>query len=123
MDTEEIFQLENSLKNYFLDSVEKNQSNSSNKMKYRGLSLRIEDFRDEEPVFKVRIGAFEAEFRIRDGLKVHGSLCGDERTVTKWFCRGYNQQTLQGLVGKTDMNSPKMVNTNYVDTGLNIDKK
>lgn len=125
MENEEIQELETSLKNYFLNSSENNSgpANHSSRMKYRGLSITIDPSQKEEPIFKVRIGAFEAMFRIRDGLKVHGSLCGDEKIVIKWFHRGNNKQILGGLVGKAGTDMPKMVDTNYVDTSLKIKEK
>lgn len=91
-------------------------------MKYRGLSILIDDSDKGEPAFKVRIGAFEASFRIRDGLKVHGSLCGDEKIVIKWFYRGTNQQILRGMVGRVESANPQMVQTNYVKTDLKLNK-
>lgn len=122
MESEEIVILETSLKNYFLNSSENNRgpADHSSSMKYRGLSIDIDTSDKDEAAFKVRIGAFEASFRIRDGLKVHGSLCGDEKIVIKWFHRGSNQQMLNALVGRVNRESPKMVQTNYVDTSLNI---
>lgn len=125
MENEEINILETSLKNYFLNYGENNRgpADHSNSMKYRGLSIDIDTSEKNEPAFKVRIGAFEASFRIRDGLKVHGSLCGDEKTVIKWYYRGTNQQILNGLVGKVNRDSPQMVDTNYVDVSLKLDKK
>ena len=124
MENEEIQELETSLKNYFLNSSENNKgpADHSSRMKYRGLSITIDLSQKEEPVFKVRIGAFEAMFRIRDGLKIHGSLCGDEKLVIKWFHWGNNKQILNGLVGKANLDSPKMIDTNYVDVSLNIKK-
>lgn len=125
MESEEIVALETSLKNYFLNSSENNKGpvDHSSRMKYRGLSIDIDTSEKDDPAFKVRIGAFEASFRIRDGLKVHGSLCGDEKIVIKWFHRGSNQQLLASLVGKESRNSPQTVETNYVDTSIKIDKK
>lgn len=122
MDNEEIQELETSLKNYFLNYNDNNRgpADHSSKMKYRGLSITIDPSQKEDPVFKVRIGAFEASFRVRDGLKTYGSLCGDEKIVIKWFYRGNNQQILSGLVGKTNRESPQMVDTNYVDVSLKI---
>lgn len=125
MDNERVLELETSLRNFFFDFAEVGQGQSAyaGRMKYRGLSLKIDDSQKEEPAFKVGIGTFEATFRISDGLKINGSLAGDEKIVMKWFYRGYNQQLLLELVGKVKSDKIEMVNTNYVDTGLNIDSK
>ena len=122
MEKPELYELETSLKNYFLNSNEDNKGpvSHSNQMKYRGLSITMDESDKSEPAFKVRIGAFEASFRIRDGLKVHGSLCGDEKIVIKWFYRGSNKQTLRSMAGKIENNNPQMVQTNYVKTDLNL---
>lgn len=128
MDEEQLNQLETSLKNYFLSYDEDNrgQIDHSKMMKYRGLSLEVDNKEVEEPAFKVRIGAFEASFRVRDGLKVRGSLCGDEKKVSKWYYRGYNQQTIiQAFSSSSDISAEpvKIVATNYVETKLNLGKQ
>lgn len=122
MESQEITELETSLKNYFLNCGENNKgpADHSSMMKYRGLSIDIDTSDKDEPAFKVRIGAFEASFRIRDGLKVHGSLCGDEKIVIKWYYRGTNEIILKSLVGKINSDTPQMVETNYVDVSLKI---
>lgn len=125
MKNDEVLELETSLKNFFLNSneVTKDKLSSSNIMKYRGLSMEIEEGGEDGHIFKVRIGAFEAKFRIRDGLKIHGSLCGDEKIVIKWYYRGSNQQMLQSLAGKTSSEPTKTVETNYAGTDLKLDGK
>ncbi len=126
MNNEDLNLLENSLKNYLLNSNEDRagQIDNSKRMKYRGLSLDLDRAQVEEPAFKVRIGAFEASFRIRDGLKINGSLCGDEKMVIKWYYRGTNQQQLQSLIGAvTREEGPKMVRTNYIETKLDLEEK
>lgn len=125
MKNEEVLELETSLKNFFLNSNEitKDKLSSANIMKYRGLSMEIEEAGEDGLVFKVRIGAFEAKFRVRDGLKIHGSLCGDEKIVMKWYYRGSNQQILQSFASRTSLEPSKTVDTNYAGSDLKLDSK
>ncbi len=123
MEKPELYELETSLKNYFLNTNEDNRGpvSHSSQMKYRGLSITLDSSDKNEPAFKVRIGAFEASFRTRDGLKINGSLCGDEKVVIKWFYRGNNQQTLRSLMKSSEGSNPQMVQTNYVQTDLKLE--
>ena len=93
---EEIFLLENSLKNFILREVENRGDARASLIKYRGLSFNLAS-EGTERCFKVRIAAFEAFFRVSDGLKIRGSLCGDEKYVIKWYQNGNNRHILQNL--------------------------
>lgn len=97
MKKEELFPIENSLKNFILMELDDRRAgvNPSRLIKYRGLSVDIDDADKNNLAFKVRIGAFEATFRISDGLKINGSLCGDEKLITKWYYRGNNRNLLE----------------------------
>lgn len=125
MENEQLTELETSLRNFFFDSADspKDQSSYAGRMKYRGLTLKIDDSQKEEPAFKVSIGVFEASFRISDGLKIHGSLAGDEKVVMKWYYRGSNHQLMESLMSKAQSGKIEMVNTSYVDVGLNVNSK
>ncbi|MDD3236863.1 MAG: hypothetical protein PHV37_02040 [Candidatus Gastranaerophilales bacterium] len=104
MFTDELIILESSLRNYMLDSLNEGGRPGVSAMKYRGLTLNIDDRDKETPVFKVRIAALEAAFRIRDGIKITGSLAGDEKLVEKWYFRGYNKQQMEEIVSGSDKN-------------------
>lgn len=93
---EELIVLETSLRNFFLKEKGRFVKNNENYvlMKYRGLSLSMNNDNPRNILFIVRIAALEAQFQVRDGLKVQGSLGGDERLVQQWFEQGTNKQTM-----------------------------
>ncbi len=124
MDDDNINILENSLSNYLISSSESLPENfdSSKRMKYRGLSITL-DSREDEPAFKVRIGAFEGSFRIKDGLKIHGSLCGDEKLVIKWYLRGSNQELMHKVAKNSSQIKMEFSDSNYVETDLKLEAK
>ena len=66
-------------------------------MKYRGLSLKIKNEGTRNAVFIVGITAYEAHFRIYDGIKVQGSLGGDEQLVRKWYMYSGNKEALEKI--------------------------
>ncbi|MGN0014766.1 MAG: hypothetical protein ACI37T_05050 [Candidatus Gastranaerophilaceae bacterium] len=113
---EELLPLESSLRNYFLK--EKGRGINNNQahilMKYRGLSLSLNLDNPRNPLFVVRIGGLEAHFQISDGVKVHGSLGGDERIVYQWFIFGSNKDNL------TTITSKKKSKTNLMDITVDI---
>ena len=94
--------LETSLRNFFLKEKGRFVKNNENYvlMKYRGLSLTMNDDNPRNVLFIVRIAALEAQFQVRDGLKIQGSLGGDERLVQQWFEQGTNKQTMVTVATK-----------------------
>lgn len=99
---EELMSLETSLRNFFLKEKGRFVKNNENYvlMKYRGLSLTMNDDNPRNVLFIVRIAALEAQFQVRDGLKIQGSLGGDERLVQQWFEQGTNKQTMVTVATK-----------------------
>ena len=88
IEREELYILQNGLKNFILKEKSRYMrlgENNQNLMKYRGLKFSINAENPREILFVVRIATLEASFRIRDGIKVLGSLGGDERFVYQWF--------------------------------------
>lgn len=113
---EELLPVESSLRNYFLKEKGRNINNNQAHilMKYRGLSLSLNDENPRNPLFVVRIGGLEAHFQISDGVKVHGSLGGDERIVYQWFMFGSNKDNLSLIANK------KKSRTNLMDVTVDI---
>lgn len=99
---EELMVLETSLRNFFLKEKGRFVKNNENYvlMKYRGLSLSLNDDNPRNILFIVRIAALEAQFQVRDGLKIQGSLGGDERLVQQWLEQGANKQTMITVASK-----------------------
>ena len=88
IEREELHILQNGLKNFILKEKSRymrSGENNQHLMKYRGLKFSINAENPREILFVVRIAALEASFRLRDGIKVLGSLGGDERFVYQWF--------------------------------------
>lgn len=88
IEREELYILQNGLKNFIMKEKSRYMrlgENNQNLMKYRGLKFSINVENPREILFVVRIAALEASFRLRDGIKVLGSLGGDERYVYQWF--------------------------------------
>lgn len=99
---EELMSLETSLRNFFLKEKGRFVKNNENYvlMKYRGLSLTMNDDNPRNVLFIVRIAALEAQFQVRDGLKIQGSLGGDERLVQQWLEQGTNKQMMVTVATK-----------------------
>lgn len=99
---EELMVVETSLRNFFLKEKTRHAKNSNDNnhalLKYRGLSLTLNDDNPRNILFIVRIGTLEAQFRLFDGSKVQGSLAGDERIVLQWFLFGGNKEQLSAIV-------------------------
>ena len=119
---EELMILESSLRNFFLKEKGRFVKNNENYvlMKYRGLALTLNDDNPRNVLFIVRIAALEAQFQVRDGLKVQGSLGGDERLVQQWFEQGTNKQTM--ITVATKKKQKKKVE-NRVNYQFEADKK
>ncbi|MBQ2645413.1 hypothetical protein IJG14_07590 [bacterium] len=109
---EEILALESSLKNYFLREKARHIKNDANLnyklMKYRGLSLTLDDSNPRNILFVVGIATFEASFDTKTGLRVSGSLAGDERIVYQWFVFGGNQQVIAEIIDNRKKNKKKI---------------
>ena len=92
--------LESSLRNYFLKEKGRyvNKYQIHTLMKYRGLSLSLIDENPRNALFAVCIGGIEAQFQIEDGLKVSGSLAGDEKFVYQWFWLGGNREKMVEII-------------------------
>lgn len=99
---EELMVLETSLRNFFLKEKGRFVKNNESYvlMKYRGLSLTMNDDNPRNVLFVVRIAALEAQFQVRDGVKVQGSLAGDERLVSQWLEQGVNKETMIAIATK-----------------------
>lgn len=112
---EELMVLESSLRNFFLKEKGRFVKNNENYvlMKYRGLALTLNDDNPRNVLFIVRIAALEAQFQVRDGLKVQGSLGGDERLVQQWFEQGTNKQTMITVATKKKQKKKVENRTNY----------
>ena len=78
-------------------------------MKYRGLSLKIKNEGSRNAVFVVGITAYEAHFRIYDGIKVQGSLGGDEQIVRKWYMYSGNKDALEKVSGYNESADDKRI--------------
>lgn len=119
---EELMSLETSLRNFFLKEKGRFVKNNENYvlMKYRGLSLTMNDDNPRNVLFIVRIAALEAQFQVRDGLKIQGSLGGDERLVQQWFEQGTNKQTMVTVATKKKLKKKIEFKGNYQ---LETDKK
>ena len=85
--SEQLIEIESSLRNFFIREKSRAFTGSStySLMKYRGLSLKVKDEGTKNAAFIVGIAAYEAHFRIQDGIKIQGSLGGDENIVRKWY--------------------------------------
>lgn len=119
---EELMSLETSLRNFFLKEKGRFVKNNENYvlMKYRGLSLTMNNDNPRNVLFIVRIAALEAQFQVRDGLKIQGSLGGDERLVQQWFEQGTNKQTMVTVATKKKLKKKIEFKGNYQ---LETDKK
>ena len=119
---EDLYILEASLRNYFLREKSRFIKNNESYllMKYRGLSLGLDDSNPRNVLFIVSIATFEAQFDVRTGHKVFGSLAGDERIVQQWYQLGGIQQTMIDLTNKNKRK--KKLNTRK-ETEIDLDKK
>ena len=120
---EELYAVESSLRNYFLREKSRYIKNNENYilMKYRGLTLDINDDNRRNILFIVRIAALEAAFDMNNGMKVSGSLAGDEKLVYQWFSQGMNQQVLIEIVSKK--RKKKKIMDQSAKTTINTDEK
>ena len=119
---EDLYTLEASLRNYFLREKSRFIKNNENYllMKYRGLSLGLDDSNPRNVIFIVSIATLEAQFEVRTGHKVYGSLGGDERIVQQWYQLGGVQQS---MVDITNRNKRKKKVNKQKENELNLDKK
>lgn len=101
INSDQLIEIESSLKNFFIREKSRAFAGSSSYtlMKYRGLSLKIKNEDTKNPVFVVGITAYEAHFRVYDGVKVQGSLGGDEQIVRKWYMYSGNKEALEKIIG------------------------
>ena len=94
----EIFQLEDILRDYIIDELARDpsESESNNVNRYKNLKLIIDDAGIfKEPNFKVQIGMFEAYYTIEDCTKLSGALTTtDELLVRNWYKKGSNKEAL-----------------------------
>ena len=99
INSENLIEIESSLKNFFIREKSRAFAGSStySLMKYRGISIRIKNEGTRNAVFIVGIAAYEANFRIHDGIKVQGSLGGDEQLVRKWYMYSGNKEALEKI--------------------------
>lgn len=101
IEKEELHILETGLKNYILKEKSRFMKHGENNfalMKYRGLKFTINTDNPRELLFIVRIASLEASFRLRDGIKVLGSLGGDERLVYQWYVLGCDKSLVEAAV-------------------------
>lgn len=96
---EHLEEVESSLKNFFLREKARAFAGHGTYalMKYRGLSVSVKYEGTRKAVFIVGIAAYEAHFRISDGMKVQGSLGGDEQIVRKWYMYSGSKEILEKL--------------------------
>ena len=103
--SEKLIEIESSLRNFFIREKSRAFTGSSTYalMKYRGMSLRIKDEGTRNAAFVVGIAAYEAHFRIQDGIKIQGSLGGDENLVRKWYMYTGTKEVMEKLTGINDI--------------------
>lgn len=67
--------------------------------KYKGLSITIKTERkDQDKIISIRIGVFEADFKVETCEKVNGSLSPQEEDLIKiWMSKGEKQRELKAL--------------------------
>ena len=99
----ELHNLEESLKNFLVESQSDNHnSNSANLYKYNNLKIVMEPKRDKTPHFIVRIGISEAMYYISTGDKMAGGLGSDERLIRRWIDRTFVQNDLNSAWTKSN---------------------
>lgn len=109
LNNEQLMELETSLRNFFIKEKSRAASGSSSYMlmKYRGLSLKIRNEGTKNVSFIVGIAAYEAYFRVADGIKYQGSLGGDEKIVRKWYMYFGNKEKMEKLVNLNSSENTK----------------
>ena len=83
----EIVELEHSLINFLTAKKDIDQKVSGGKRRVRGLTFNINSNDIDNPYFSIQIGMLEAQFNIKNGLKVRGNCFGLERFIRDWFER------------------------------------
>ncbi|MGN0014765.1 MAG: hypothetical protein ACI37T_05045 [Candidatus Gastranaerophilaceae bacterium] len=103
---DELMPIESSLRNYFLKEKGRyvNKYQTHTLMKYRGLSLSLNDENPKNSLFAVCIGGLEAQFNVEDGIKTSGSLAGDEKFVYQWYWLGGNKEQMLEIIEKKHKN-------------------
>lgn len=98
---EHLMELETSLRNFFVKEKTRATTGSTTYMlmKYRGLSLKLKNIGSKNCSFIVGIAAYEAYFRVADGMKYQGSLGGDEKIVRNWYLNYGNKEKLEAFIG------------------------
>ena len=113
----EIFQLEDVLKDFIIDEVQRDPSENSNSNlnKYRNLKLIIDSSGVfKEPNFKVQIGMFEAYYTIEDCTKLSGALTTDDEIhVRNWYKKGSNKELLSMYWQSESIKKEKLVITPF----------
>ena len=113
IEKEELHILETGLKDYILKEKSRFMKHGENNfalMKYRGLKFTINIDNPREILFVVRIASLEASFRLRDGIKVLGSLGGDERLVYQWYILGCDKSVVEAAIIKSKKKKKDAVN-------------
>lgn len=113
IEREELQILQNGLKNFILKEKSRFSRHGNDNltlMKYRGLKLSFNADNPREILFMVRIASLEASFRLRDGIKVTGSLGGDERLVYQWYMLGCDKAVVEAAIKNTKKSKKNSVN-------------
>lgn len=113
IEREELHILETGLKNFLIKEKSRFIRHGENNyvlMKYRGLKFTINVDNPRELLFVVRIASLEASFRLRDGIKVQGSLGGDERLVYQWYVLGCDKAVVETAVSNSKKKKRTTVN-------------
>lgn len=113
IEKEELHILETGLKNYIIKEKSRFMRHGENNftlMKYRGLKFTINIDNPREILFVVRIASLEASFRLRDGIKVLGSLGGDERLVYQWYILGCDKSVVEAAIINSKKKKKNAVN-------------
>lgn len=113
IEREELHILETGLRNYILKEKSKyirHGENTHALIKYRGLKFSINAENPRELLFVVRIASLEASFRLRDGIKVIGSLGGDEKIVYQWFVLGCDKSVVEAVISSSKKKKKASVN-------------
>ena len=109
--SEQLIEVESSLRNFFIREKSRAFTGSStySLMKYRGLSLKVKNEGTRNAAFVVGIAAYEAHFRIQDGIKIQGSLGGDEKIVRKWYMYTGTKEIMEKITGVNNLpDKPKI---------------
>ncbi len=113
IEKEELHILETGLKNYIIKDKSRFMRHGENNftlMKYRRLKFTINIDNPREILFVVRIASLEASFRLKDGIKVLGSLGGDERLVYQWYILGCDKSVVEAAIINSKKKKKNAVN-------------